>query len=85
MRCFNPRARDGREQVQNLPFKSESSFNPRARDGREVLDPSASNHCGVSIHAPVMDAKTKRLRAAGVTVVSIHAPVMDAKEKQCDR
>ena len=34
--CFNPRARDGREQYETKDLKAFSSFNPRARDGRET-------------------------------------------------
>ena len=32
-------------------------FNPRARDGREWLASRRAIAAGVSIHAPVMDAK----------------------------
>ena len=34
------------------------SFNPRARDGREKGRREVQNRLTVSIHAPVMDAKT---------------------------
>ena len=33
------------------------SFNPRARDGREFVSHCNTTPFGVSIHAPVMDAK----------------------------
>ena len=54
-------------------------FNPRARDGREypnLLDNITSK---VSIHAPVMDAKSGYSIFQFIIYVSIHAPVMDAK------
>ena len=34
-RCFNPRARDGRERILLVYERRPNSFNPRARDGRE--------------------------------------------------
>ena len=37
----------------------------------------------VSIHAPVMDAKTVATTTRHSNVVSIHAPVMDAKKLAC--
>ena len=36
-----------------------NSFNPRARDGREFKVNPEWLATGVSIHAPVMDAKTR--------------------------
>ena len=36
-RCFNPRARDGRELNELNTPKNGWGFNPRARDGRELL------------------------------------------------
>ena len=35
-RCFNPRARDGRERCDYFKTIAHTSFNPRARDGREL-------------------------------------------------
>ena len=56
LRCFNPRARDGREQDRKFDLMLQISFNPRARDGREVRFNNAVIVHKVSIHAPVMDA-----------------------------
>ena len=55
-------------------------FNPRARDGREYALPKALDAEHVSIHAPVMDAKTCFWVSIFNSTVSIHAPVMDAKQ-----
>ena len=33
---FNPRARDGRDGIFNLPMPQPLGFNPRARDGRDA-------------------------------------------------
>ena len=58
MICFNPRARDGRELVFFIIKTSIVCFNPRARDGREYYCDGGYLLIGVSIHAPVMDAKS---------------------------
>ena len=55
---FNPRARDGREQLLSPVDTGRFSFNPRARDGREIYDKYFDEADDVSIHAPVMDAKS---------------------------
>ena len=76
---FNPRARDGREYCKlhfGVPLLS---FNPRARDGREDPAGTLFNPTAVSIHAPVMDAKSFNQDIKVKRIVSIHAPVMDAK------
>jgi len=53
-------------------------FNPRTRDGCE-RDKLVQIGCHyVSIHAPVMGAKTNNSRKLVSTSVSIHAPVMGA-------
>ena len=79
MPSFNPRARDGREDLVAAIEASEKvsihapvmDANATALAMRALID--------VSIHAPVMDAKCyphgKNNTAA---MVSIHAPVMDA-------
>ena len=59
-------------------------FNPRARDGREYALPKALDAEHVSIHAPVMDAKTCFWVSIFNSTVSIHAPVMDAKQNYCE-
>ena len=56
-RCFNPRARDGRDSADGLPPVGLICFNPRARDGRDFcLDVITSITLIVSTHAPVMGA-----------------------------
>ena len=57
---FNPRARDGRELVQTLLQMRLFGFNPRARDGREKRVAKDAGATIVSIHAPVMDAKSSQ-------------------------
>ena len=56
-RCFNPRARDGRELSTHSQNHYRTRFNPRARDGREQITINRYRYVFVSIHAPVMDAK----------------------------
>ena len=43
-KCFNPRARDGRETLYRSTSMDGRSFNPRARDGRE--DSITFRRCG---------------------------------------
>ena len=38
MRHFNPRAREGRDQVYNVCYKCAENFNPRAREGRDMSE-----------------------------------------------
>ena len=56
--CFNPRARDGREPPARGEPNALQCFNPRARDGRELKLRDDRLAKAVSIHAPVMDAKS---------------------------
>jgi len=61
-RCFNPRARDGRDYNFLYAMRAENSFNPRARDGRDIpIYRDIINDILVSIHAPVMGATNKRV------------------------
>ena len=44
-------------------YQVTAGFNPRARDGRDrISNPDLTTKQLVSIHAPVMDAITKRMR-----------------------
>ena len=78
-RSFNPRARDGREDIEVARIRESGSFNPRARHGREAnlkdirqwltcFNPRARDG-----REPTFDSLTLAHH------VSIHAPVMDAK------
>ncbi len=76
--CFNPRARTGRDAMDEIAARRRMGFNPRARTGRDV---------GVSGPTVVVDgfnprARTGRDRLHGVgcanQVVSIHAPARGA-------
>ena len=58
--CFNPRARDGRENTVKESWTKQIGFNPRARDGRENIENENLNSDNVSIHAPVMDANLSK-------------------------
>ena len=76
--CFNPRARDGREDNEHQAHNRKQCFNPRARDGRENCGIALAVSDIVSIHAPVMDANKYMPKHIALLAVSIHAPVMDA-------
>jgi len=77
--CFNPRARDERENRSLALLLAYPCFNPRARDEREkVLEKWDNDGIPVSIHALVMSAKQCSQHAHKTDQVSIHALVMSA-------
>ena len=53
---FNPRARAGRDQTDQLLGPCLQGFNPRARAGRDLCTPPILRHRQVSIHAPARGA-----------------------------
>ena len=55
-RCFNPRAREGRDRVERPVETAAASFNPRAREGRDVTLLGRLGKDPVSIHAPARGA-----------------------------
>ena len=78
-KCFNPRARAGRDQVAKLALAVSECFNPRARAGRDegtvnanalILQFQSTRPCGAR-HGDHVSCPTCRL-------VSIHAPVRGA-------
>ena len=60
LKCFNPRARGGRDALLKDGESVSYSFNPRARGGRDVETFIVLDGIMVSIHAP----------AGGATVAS---------------
>ncbi len=74
-RCFNPRARTGRDCSGASASRLHRSFNPRARTGRDLRELDLHATLRVSIHAPVRGA-TQHVRSN--SDVSIHAPVRGA-------
>ena len=78
LKSFNPRTRVGCD-LKNLGFGGVFyRFNPRTRVGCDPPKPDDEGSCGVSIHAPVWGATTRRKRQTRKTRVSIHAPVWGA-------
>ena len=55
-RCFNPRAREGRDRSRTRSEARHGRFNPRAREGRDGGGLAAARDQLVSIHAPVKGA-----------------------------
>ncbi len=55
-RCFNPRAREGRDHSASRTRRVSSRFNPRAREGRDSWVSIACRRSSVSIHAPARGA-----------------------------
>tara|TARA_A100001518_G_scaffold1575_1_gene1485 strand:- start:1355 stop:1576 length:222 start_codon:yes stop_codon:yes gene_type:complete len=62
--------------------KSFIGFNPRTRDGCESVIELSQGGRIVSIHAPVMGAKSEEKDDYLNDDVSIHAPVMGAKDQR---
>ena len=55
-KCFNPRARVGRDGPAGANSKGNKSFNPRARVGRDKTETEKQIENVVSIHAPAWGA-----------------------------
>ena len=57
MQRFNPRAREGRDEVTRHHLNRAAGFNPRAREGRDTCSAIWRGlHSFVSIHAPARGA-----------------------------
>ncbi len=78
-RCFNPRAREGRDGGLCREVSPVGRFNPRAREGRDAAV-GARGHAVwvVSIHAPARGATRPGVGLRRVPRVSIHAPARGA-------
>ena len=77
--CFNPRARDGREEHYLGVKDNSTSFNPRARDGRELCT-DVRQETLMCFNPRARDGREVSLCCCLLAdTVSIHAPVMDAK------
>ena len=62
-RCFNPRAREGRDGGRRNRRRPLESFNPRAREGRDDFTRHAATCGQVSIHAPARGATVQARRS----------------------
>ena len=56
LRCFNPRAREGRDVDMIFQRGGIVCFNPRAREGRDHMTDKQTVSIFVSIHAPARGA-----------------------------
>ncbi len=75
---FNPRARMGRDTLDNLYNQHPSRFNPRARMGRDDYGGLLPHTHHVSIHAPAWGATLNSPSFPPGQIVSIHAPAWGA-------
>ena len=82
-RCFNPRAREGRDLAENNYIYNCKSFNPRAREGRD-------GSCDIRRRASLsFNPRAREGRDFVVSIcfytsyVSIHAPVKGATNAPC--
>ena len=78
-RCFNPRARVGRDAAGTLPCPAQSGFNPRARVGRDRTMVSTSAFQAEFQSTRPRGARPDIRRASHLPrLVSIHAPAWGA-------
>ena len=78
-RCFNPRARVGRDhraQSERLEFLLFQSARPRG--ARRVVEHLIHPRIEVSIHTPALGATATTRCAPGAVIISIHAPTWGA-------
>ena len=76
--CFNPRAREGRDEALESRTPYDRSFNPRAREGRDSGLIASQSPKEVSIHAPAKGATARSGLDLDDGEVSIHAPAKGA-------
>ncbi len=74
-RCFNPRAREGRDRLPRHQTPVPKSFNPRAREGRDTRSSvDRAFRATVSIHAPARGATRDEPFSAQDTVFQSTRP-----------
>ena len=77
-RCFNPRAREGRDRSALQPMYRAKCFNPRAREGRDSISLPPAAGSG-SFNPRAREGRDRSLRRqSSSSCVSIHAPVKGA-------
>ena len=77
-RCFNPRARVGRDAAGTLPCPAQSGFNPRARVGRDLIFDELHTYPDSFQSTRPRGARRLRHAPEAVGEVSIHAPAWGA-------
>ena len=77
-RCFNPRAREGRDRAWHLQAACRTGFNPRAREGRDGRNRLPAR-CRARFNPRAREGRDALLARISTTArVSIHAPVKGA-------
>ena len=75
---FNPRSREGSDQIPVLDVEMMNYFNPRSREGSDFLCAFVRHFVVISIHAPVKGATRGVYLKIEKRQISIHAPVKGA-------
>ena len=76
---FNPRSREGSDQIQREAWDYGEDFNPRSREGSDVLTMQQFPAIfSISIHAPARGATIKPISSISSLSISIHAPARGA-------
>ena len=77
-RCFNSRAREGRDTSSRRSKSPTLSFNSRAREGRDLVAWRFAKDVEVSTHAPARGATVPDAAGIIASMVSTHAPARGA-------
>ena len=75
---FNPRSREGSDQIQREAWDYGEDFNPRSREGSDDDKGTQSGDGKISIHAPARGATIKPISSISSLSISIHAPARGA-------
>ena len=79
MQYFNPRSREGSDELHANPDRSVNNFNPRSREGSDRRAGYGEQEYGIiSIHAPARGATSISRRLIQHINISIHAPARGA-------
>ena len=85
LRCFNPRAREGRDLASALKCCENDSFNPRAREGRDSF-PASPARLPISFNPRAREGRdSESFEDRAEFLVSIHAPARGATGKSPEK
>ena len=80
-RNFNPRSREGSDDLDRACQDLLAHFNPRSREGSDLSPvPKAIGACPISIHAPAKGATPESYQEIREPLISIHAPAKGATD-----
>ena len=75
---FNPRTREGCDEIDPVELRESVNFNPRTREGCDISRKRIRFELGISIHAPAKGATWPPIVKVVLFFISIHAPAKGA-------